>query len=131
MSQDACELLHKTQNELSNLYKVQAERFNCGICAFTLRSPHALGCGHIYCEGCLAEFFDYHRKKGTRTVFCPTCQAEIGCEPPAALHLMKHNIELIVEEGGLNAEDIFVEQGKSLDWKTVAPRRRLQSSVRP
>ncbi|KAE9385051.1 hypothetical protein BT96DRAFT_1007444 [Gymnopus androsaceus JB14] len=128
---DAHELLRKTQNDLKALYQVQVERFNCGICTFTLKNPHA--CGHIYCEGCIADYFDHHLLRRTKKLLCPTCRREIGREPPAALHLLNDNIGLMIKEGGLDASDLFADNvvATSLDWDALERRRRRQFPVSP
>ncbi|KAE9396688.1 hypothetical protein BT96DRAFT_996462 [Gymnopus androsaceus JB14] len=121
---DAHEQLHRTKNELKAFYKVQIDRFNCGICGLTLNNPHLLRCGHIYCAGCITEYLDYHLKKKTKMVICPTCRGGIGREPPAALHLLKEYIALMIEAGGLDNEEVFAGPSKPLDWTPMLKIRR-------
>ncbi|KAE9386957.1 hypothetical protein BT96DRAFT_948746 [Gymnopus androsaceus JB14] len=128
----AHELLQKTRDKLKALCLTQLQCFSCGICTFTLQNPHALKCGHIYCEDCIMKYLDFQLLKRTKKVGCPTCRREVGPDRPAALLLLKENIEQMVKDGDLNPKDVFteVDPEKSLDWNKLERHRRLQFPVR-
>ena len=71
------EINTRLEQREARLKAAAAERENpCPVC---LEGPrdHALGCGHVFCSGCIAEFTNK---------LCPNCRAPITA-PPVRLYL--------------------------------------------
>lgn len=52
----------------------------CRICVRPLFEPYTIECGHTFCYGCLAQWFEKDHRRKT----CPDCRADVVRQPAPA-----------------------------------------------
>ncbi|CAG0891994.1 unnamed protein product, partial [Darwinula stevensoni] len=63
-----------TYGTVPNKEQIEATGNQCAICQDDLHSPTLLHCSHIFCEECVATWFDRERT-------CPMCRAQVADDP--------------------------------------------------
>ena len=98
------------------------DQCTCPVCASLMQDAVSLNCGHVMCEGCVAEWFRRANKKA-----CPTCRASHRGELKTAY--LVRDVVANLEQLTLTAEE-RAERAAAAAERTAERRSREEAAAK-
>lgn len=91
---------------------LEHDQFNCSICLDVLKDPVTIPCGHSYCKGCIAGYWD--QDEFISLYGCPQCRQTFSPRPVLGKNTMLADVVDKLNKTGLQSvpsDDSLAEPG--------------------